>query len=168
MSELLHVRITNVLNSIQLNILYGKVPEKKSEGVKKCVVWRGQGQLVLVCQRPGASHPPGLLSERQRGLPAPRWLHALWLFTAAVTSVRITKLLLSELCSVHVLLLHIVYPSTELHKKTCFQASWMGKRHHIVYKSESIPSAFTRSMWPFDCHVMTFNAEETMSNTWTD
>ena len=60
----------------------------------------------------------GLCSERQCGLPASRWPHALWpFFAAAVTSVRITKLLLSLHCIRHLELLQIVYP---LLKNNCF------------------------------------------------
>lgn len=91
------------------------------------MVCRGQGQLVLRLPEARCQSPSGLLSERQRGLPAPRWLDAPWLFTAAVTSVRITKLLLSELCSPHFLLLHVVYPSEELHEKM-FSSTANGKK----------------------------------------
>ena len=48
----------------------------------------------------GCQSPSGPSWERQCGLPASRWPHALWPFTAAVTSVRITELLLS-VCVLH-------------------------------------------------------------------
>ncbi len=59
----------------------------------------------------GCQSPSGLGLEQQCGLPASRWPHALWPFTAAVTSVRITKLLLSVHCILHLKPLQIVYSS---------------------------------------------------------